>query len=76
MFAKYNQHPDIVVNSAGITKDGYMLKMGEAQFDDVINVNLKGTFNVNKTFAAAMKSDGIQNGSIINISSVVGNKYF
>ena len=43
--------PDIVVNSAGITRDGYMLKMTEENYDAVLDVNLKGTWNVCKTFS-------------------------
>ena len=43
---KYKQAPDIIVNSAGITRDGYMLRMKEEDFEKVIDVNLKGTFLV------------------------------
>ena len=43
---KYKRAPDIIVNSAGITKDGFMLRMKEEDFDQVIDVNLKGTFLV------------------------------
>ena len=43
---KYKRAPDIIVNSAGITKDGFMLRMKEEDFDKVIDVNLKGTFLV------------------------------
>ena len=43
---KYKQAPDIIVNSAGITRDGYMLRMKEEDFDKVVDVNLKGTFLV------------------------------
>ncbi|XP_059078451.1 estradiol 17-beta-dehydrogenase 8-like [Tigriopus californicus] len=72
VFKKFGEHPSIVVNSAGITRDGYLLKMSEPNFDQVINVNLKGTFNVNQTFAAAMKSAKINPGSIINVASISG----
>lgn len=41
MIDKYNRPPSIVVNSAGITKDNFLLKMSEQDFDDVVNVNLK-----------------------------------
>ena len=41
MLKKYNKPPSIVVNSAGITKDNFLLKMSEEDFDDVIRVNLK-----------------------------------
>ena len=43
---KYKRPPDIIVNSAGITKDGFLLRMKEDDFDQVIDVNLKGTFLV------------------------------
>lgn len=41
MISKYGKPPSIVVNSAGITKDNFLLKMSEQDFDDVISVNLK-----------------------------------
>ncbi len=63
-------HLDILVNNAGITKDGLMLRMSEAQWDAVINVNLKSAFNfVHAVSPVMMRQRG---GSIINISSVVG----
>lgn len=61
---------DIVVNSAGIIKDNLLLRMSEAEFDDVVDVNLKGTFNVCKhAIRYMLKKRG---GRIINIASVVG----
>lgn len=61
---------DILVNNAGITKDGLMLKMSEAQWDVVINVNLKSAFNfIHACTPIMMRQRG---GSIINMSSVVG----
>ncbi|MCE7793323.1 3-oxoacyl-ACP reductase FabG [Salipaludibacillus sp. CUR1] len=61
---------DIVVNNAGITADAQLLKMEEDQWDRVIDVNLKGVFNVSQAAAAVMKE---QNGGVIlNASSVVG----
>ncbi|MBO4607909.1 MAG: 3-oxoacyl-ACP reductase FabG, partial [Prevotella sp.] len=61
---------DILVNNAGITKDGLMLKMSEAQWDAVINVNLKSAFNfIHACTPIMMRQRG---GSIINMSSVVG----
>ena len=61
---------DIMVNNAGITKDGLMLRMSEAQWDAVINVNIKSAFNfVHAVSPVMMRQRG---GSIINISSVVG----
>jgi len=68
----YYQPPSLVVNSAGITRDGYLLKMSEEQFDHVVNVNLKGTYLVNKMAALMMKEHDVRPGSIVNISSVIG----
>ena len=68
--SKYAKPPDIIVNSAGITMDKYLLRMSEDSFDKVINVNLKGTFLVNQIAASAMKEADIK-GSIVNISSIV-----
>ena len=63
-------HIDILVNNAGITKDGLMLRMTEAQWDAVINVNLKSAFNfIHAVTPIMMRQKG---GSIINMSSVVG----
>ena len=58
---------DILVNNAGITRDGFLMKMTEDQWDQVIDVNLKGVFNCCK-FAARMMSER-QYGKIINIAS-------
>merc|ERR1711942_367973 len=68
---KYKQAPDIIVNSAGITKDGFMLRMKEEDFDKVIDVNLKGTFLVTQAAASLMKEQKLP-GSIVNIASIVG----
>ncbi|HAU86701.1 MAG TPA: beta-ketoacyl-ACP reductase [Lachnospiraceae bacterium] len=61
---------DIIVNNAGITKDNLLLRMSETEFDDVIDVNLKGTFNVCKHAIRYMLKK--REGRIINIASVVG----
>ena len=61
---------DILVNNAGITKDGLMLRMTEAQWDAVINVNLKSAFNFIHVLTPVMMRQ--KGGSIINMSSVVG----
>ena len=61
---------DILVNNAGITKDTLIAMMKEDAFDKVIDVNLKGTFNVTKNVVPYMMKK--RNGNIINISSVVG----
>ena len=59
---------DILVNNAGITKDNLILKMKEEDFDAVINVNLKGAFNMIKSVFSHMSKQ--RSGRIINISSV------
>lgn len=61
---------DILVNNAGITKDGLMLRMSEAQWDAVLNVNLKSAFNFIHALTPIMARQ--RSGSIINLSSVVG----
>ncbi|MEH7453586.1 3-oxoacyl-[acyl-carrier-protein] reductase [Gottfriedia acidiceleris] len=61
---------DILVNNAGITRDGLLLRMKDADWDDVIDTNLKGVFNCIKAAAKFMTRQ--RNGRIINISSVVG----
>lgn len=61
---------DILVNNAGITKDELIIRMSEKDFDDVIDVNLKGTFNTTKAVSSIMVKQ--RYGKIINISSVVG----
>ncbi|MCQ2974478.1 MAG: 3-oxoacyl-[acyl-carrier-protein] reductase [Bacteroidales bacterium] len=61
---------DVLVNNAGITQDGLMLRMSEAQWDTVINVNLKSAFNFIHAVVPIMMSQ--RHGSIINMSSVVG----
>lgn len=61
---------DILVNNAGITKDGLLLKMSEEDFDKVIEINLKGTFNCIKHATRQMLKQ--KSGRIINMSSVVG----
>ena len=60
----------ILVNNAGITKDGLMLRMSEAQWDAVINVNLKSAFNFTHACVPIMMRQ--RGGSIINMASVVG----
>ena len=61
---------DVLVNNAGITKDGLMMRMSEAQWDAVINVNLKSAFNFIHAVTPVMAKQ--RSGSIINMSSVVG----
>ena len=61
---------DALVNNAGITKDGLLVKMTPEQFDAVINVNLKGTFNMIRHVGTVMMRQ--RSGKIVNISSVAG----
>ncbi|HBA03151.1 MAG TPA: beta-ketoacyl-ACP reductase [Clostridium sp.] len=61
---------DILINNAGITKDGLIMRMKEEHFDKVIDINLKGVFNTCKSAVAHMLKQ--RSGKIINISSVVG----
>ncbi|MGH4122801.1 MAG: 3-oxoacyl-[acyl-carrier-protein] reductase [Clostridium sp.] len=61
---------DILVNNAGITKDGLLMRMKEEDFDNVIDINLKGAFNCTKHVSAIMLKQ--RSGRIINISSVSG----
>lgn len=61
---------DIMVNNAGITRDATMRKMTEEQFDQVINVHLKGTWNGTRLAANVMREN--KRGAIINMSSVSG----
>ncbi|MBQ9804680.1 MAG: 3-oxoacyl-[Lentisphaeria bacterium] len=61
---------DILVNNAGITKDNLMLRMSEAEWDAVIAVNLKGTYNFTKAVVRPMMKQ--RSGKIVNIASVVG----
>ena len=63
---------DILVNNAGITKDNLLMRMGEADFDKVIEVNLKSVLNMTKAVQRTMLKQ--RKGSIINMSSVVGVK--
>ena len=61
---------DILVNNAGITKDGLLMRMSEADWDAVLDINLKGTFLFSKAFARPFLKQ--HSGRIINIASVIG----
>ncbi|MEK9873204.1 MAG: SDR family oxidoreductase, partial [Betaproteobacteria bacterium] len=61
---------DVLVNNAGIVRDARMMNMSEDQFDSVINVNLKGTYNCAQAVLPTMLEQ--KSGSIINVSSIVG----
>ena len=61
---------DILVNNAGITKDNLLMRMTEQEFEDVININLKGAFHMMKSLSRSFVKQ--RSGKIINISSVSG----
>jgi 3-oxoacyl-[acyl-carrier protein] reductase len=61
---------DVLINNAGITKDGLLMRMSEEQWDSVIQVNLKSVFNLTKAATKPMMK--AKSGSIINLTSVVG----
>lgn len=61
---------DILVNNAGVTRDGFLLRMSEADWDTVLAVNLKGAFNMTRAAAKPMLKQ--RAGRIINIASVIG----
>ena len=63
---------DILINNAGITKDGLLMRMSEEQWDDVIRINLKSVFNLTKAVIKPMMK--AKSGSIINLTSIVGIK--
>ncbi|BBP89280.1 hypothetical protein BsIDN1_28980 [Bacillus safensis] len=58
------------MNNAGITKDNLLMRMKENEWDDVININLKGVFNCTKAVTRQMMKQ--RSGRIINLASVVG----
>jgi 3-oxoacyl-[acyl-carrier protein] reductase len=61
---------DILVNNAGVTRDGLLMRMSDADWDTVLNTNLKGAFLVTRAFSRAMIKQ--RSGRIVNISSVIG----
>ena len=65
-----NLLPDILINNAGITSDQLFLRMKDGDWDDVINTNLNGVFNLTKVFVKNMVKNRV--GRIINISSISG----
>jgi len=70
---KYGQPADVLVNCAGIIRDNMILKITEADFDEVINVNLKGTHLMTQAFISSLKGpEGLKPASIVNISSILG----
>lgn len=69
ILAKYGRI-DVVVNNAGITKDNLLLRMSEEEFEDVIDINLKGTYHCIRHVAKIMMKQ--RSGKIVNMASVVG----
>ena len=67
---KFDGKLDILINNAGITKDGLLVKMKESDWQAVLDVNLKGVFLCSKAFIRKMMA--ARSGSIVNITSVVG----
>lgn len=62
-----------MINSAGITRDNFLLKLTEKDFEDVLNVNLKGTFLVMQTAVTRMIEAGVaEGGTIVNLGSIIG----
>jgi 3-oxoacyl-[acyl-carrier protein] reductase len=61
---------DVLVNNAGVTRDGLLMRMSDADWDTVLDTNLKGAFLVTKAFSRAMLKQ--RSGRIINIASVIG----
>ncbi|MDA0991107.1 MAG: 3-oxoacyl-[acyl-carrier-protein] reductase [Verrucomicrobia bacterium] len=68
--AKASGHIDILVNNAGITKDTFLIRMSEEDWDSVIAVNLKGTFLFTKAVAKVMMKQ--RSGAIVSIASIIG----
>jgi len=63
---------DVLINNAGITRDGLLMRITEEQWDEVININLKSVFNLTKACIKPMMKE--KYGSIINLTSIVGIK--
>ena len=70
---KYSTPPTIIVNSAGITRDQFILKLTNQDFTKVLDVNLKGTFYINQTAVKEIVNANTSIGSsIVNVSSIIG----
>jgi 3-oxoacyl-[acyl-carrier protein] reductase len=63
--------PDILVNAAGVTRDGVVWKLADSQWDDVIDVNLTGAFRMVRAVAPGLRARG-RGGSIVNVASING----
>ncbi|CAL1684896.1 unnamed protein product [Lasius platythorax] len=72
---QFSKPPTIIVNSAGITRDNFLAKLSDNDFDDVINVNLKGTFLIMQAAVKAMiEGNATKDSSIINVSSIIATR--
>jgi len=67
----FNADPNICVNCAGITRDTFLNRMSLESWEDVINVNLKGTFLVTQAVAQRMEMNKVPHASIINVASII-----
>lgn len=76
MVARVQDHfgtpPSICVTCAGVTRDEFLLRLPHSHFDEVLSVNLKGTFLVTQAVARAMVAVGAARGSIVHVGSIVG----
>ncbi|NWI09031.1 DHB8 dehydrogenase, partial [Crypturellus soui] len=70
--AHFGSPPGVCVSCAGVTRDAFVLRLAEADFDEVLRVNLKGTFLVTQAVARALVAAGVPGGSIVNVGSIVG----
>ncbi|KAM3912441.1 (3R)-3-hydroxyacyl-CoA dehydrogenase [Leptodactylus fuscus] len=68
----FSSPPRVAVNNAGITKDDFLLRLSEKNFESVLNVNLKGPFLITQAVAQSIVASGKNGGSIINMGSIVG----
>lgn len=71
IISKYSLPPNVLVNCAAITRDNFLIKLPEDDFDKVINVNLKGTLLMTQQVCKALIEANLP-GSVVNISSIVG----
>ncbi|GAB1868855.1 Estradiol 17-beta-dehydrogenase 8 [Camponotus japonicus] len=74
---EFSKPPTIIVNSAGIARKIFLMNLDDSNFDDIINVNLKGTFLVMQTAVKMMiEGNATENSSIINISSIAAKRSY
>lgn len=73
IISKYSVPPTIIINSAGITRDQFILKLTQDDFDQVLDVNLRGTFFMIQTAVKEMIDANVsKDSSIVNLSSIIG----